>query len=338
MASRRDGRFVSTEIRCENGPAQRLLIGVCNKLAQGGGLGKQIQELQKRAGEATAVVVRSTAFPSNPKAAVSLLLGKLVAAGGRRVVVEDSDWRTMLAFGTYCQQQRSSGEFSSWQARSRPLTGLESLRAILNLDKMSAPPPPEGQFGQQELVWNSPGHDGAGEPTSHPADTPPGAGDSPDDPAKVVSLIVGTSSDRRADTISVSTAELTKHAAFIGAPGSGKTTLALGLIEQLLLQGIPAILIDRKGDLCSYARPGMSLRSPLDGVLAERAERLRCQVEVALYTPRRSDGRPLSIAAVPAGLGALPEPERRQAARFAASALGGMMNYAGKKTRPAKLD
>ena len=122
-------------------------------------------------------------------------------------------------------------------------------------------------------------------------------------------------------------AELTKHAAFIGAPGSGKTTLALGLIEQLLLQGIPAILIDRKGDLCAYARPGMGMREGLDGNLAKRAEHLRRHVDVALYTPRRSDGRPLSIAAAPAGLGALPPIDRSQAARFSATALAGMMNY-----------
>jgi hypothetical protein len=54
-------------------------------------------------------------------------------------------------------------------------------------------------------------------------------------------------------------------------------------------------------------------------------------VEVALYTPRRPDGRPLSIAAVPAGLGTLVDHERRQAARFAAGALAGMMNYGDQK-------
>ncbi len=71
----------------------------------------------------------------------------------------------------------------------------------------------------------------------------------------------------------------------------------------------------------------MGLRAELDGPLAERGARLRRDVEVALYTPRRFDGRPLSIAAVPAGLGGLPAHDRTEAARFAASALAGMMNY-----------
>ena len=30
----------------------------------------------------------------------------------------------------------------------------------------------------------------------------------------------------------------------------------MAIVEQLLLRGIPAILIDRKGDLCRYADPG----------------------------------------------------------------------------------
>ncbi len=49
----------------------QILAGVCNRAPQGGGLGKQIEELMQRAGEHTPVIVRSTAFPTNPKAAVT---------------------------------------------------------------------------------------------------------------------------------------------------------------------------------------------------------------------------------------------------------------------------
>ena len=121
--------------------------------------------------------------------------------------------------------------------------------------------------------------------------------------------------------------ELTRHAAFLGRKQSGKTIAALCVIEQLLLRGVPAILVDRKGDLCAYAQPSMGLREGLNGELADRAARLRATVGVALFTPRQPDGRPLSIAAVPAGLSALPAHEREQAAKFSAAALAGMMNY-----------
>ena len=117
----------------------RILVGVCNKGAQGGGLGKQVEELMKRAGEHTAVVVRSTAYPSNPKAAVSQLIARLITEGGRRVVVEDSDWRTMLAFAAFQEKRGSDQGFHAWQSETRPLTSLKSLRTILDLDHPNPP-------------------------------------------------------------------------------------------------------------------------------------------------------------------------------------------------------
>jgi len=43
--------------------------------------------------------------------------------------------------------------------------------------------------------------------------------------------------------------DLTTHAIITGMTGSGKTGLCVGLLEEAALQGIPAIIIDPKGDL-----------------------------------------------------------------------------------------
>ena len=43
--------------------------------------------------------------------------------------------------------------------------------------------------------------------------------------------------------------DLTTHAMMVGMTGSGKTGLALALLEEAAIDGIPAILIDPKGDL-----------------------------------------------------------------------------------------
>src|SRR5262245_47791526 len=43
--------------------------------------------------------------------------------------------------------------------------------------------------------------------------------------------------------------DLVTHAVCIGMTGSGKTGLCLALIEEALLDGIPVLLIDPKGDL-----------------------------------------------------------------------------------------
>src|SRR5512138_2969914 len=44
-------------------------------------------------------------------------------------------------------------------------------------------------------------------------------------------------------------ADLTTHGVVMGMTGSGKTGLCIGLLEEAALQGVPAIIIDPKGDL-----------------------------------------------------------------------------------------
>jgi hypothetical protein len=127
--------------------------------------------------------------------------------------------------------------------------------------------------------------------------------------------------------LTIAPEELTRHSAFLGATGSGKTTVALSIVEQLLIRGIPAILIDRKGDLCRYADPAAWAAPAPDPSTEARRAAFRERVDVAVYTPGNPDGRPLSIAAVPPGLGGLKSAEREKTALYAAAALGGMMNY-----------
>lgn len=52
-----------------------------------------------------------------------------------------------------------------------------------------------------------------------------------------------------ANRLEYTPSDLTTHAVITGMTGSGKTGLCLGLMEEAALQGIPAILIDPKGDL-----------------------------------------------------------------------------------------
>jgi len=124
-----------------------------------------------------------------------------------------------------------------------------------------------------------------------------------------------------------------RHAAVLGGSGSGKTTLALSLIEQLLSRGIPAVLIDRKGDLCSYANPEVWL-TPDDEVPERTAdrERLSESIDVAVYTPGRASGRPISITLLPNGMNELPEHEQQLLANLSAAALGDMLHLKNSAT------
>src|SRR5262250_2138381 len=53
------------------------------------------------------------------------------------------------------------------------------------------------------------------------------------------------------DVVLYDSRHLLTHAVCVGMTGSGKTGLCLSLIEEAAIDGVPAILIDPKGDLCN---------------------------------------------------------------------------------------
>lgn len=82
-----------------------------------------------------------------------------------------------------------------------------------------------------------------------------------------------------------------RHSCIIGGSGSGKTTLALRVLEDLLMRGIPVVMIDRKGDLSGYADV-----SNHSGGFWQKFYNL---VDVNLYTPGRNDGKSLMLNLLP---------------------------------------
>jgi DNA helicase HerA-like ATPase len=56
-----------------------------------------------------------------------------------------------------------------------------------------------------------------------------------------------------ADEVVVGSSDLTTHGVIVGMTGSGKTGLAIVLIEEALRAGIPAFVLDPKGDMTNLA-------------------------------------------------------------------------------------
>ena len=144
---------------------------------------------------------------------------------------------------------------------------------------------------------------------------------------------------RSSDNLLYDAKDLTTHAVIIGMTGSGKTGLGIGLLEEALIDRVPVIAIDPKGDLGNLALRFPNLAGPdfapwVDGQQAsnaglsreqfaeqqatlwrnglaewgqdcERIARLQAAADITIYTPGSTAGRPLSLlrafAAPPAG-------------------------------------
>ena len=125
-------------------------------------------------------------------------------------------------------------------------------------------------------------------------------------------------------------ADLVTHTFVCGASGSGKTVIGKALIEQAALHGVPAIVIDLKGDLSSLGLAFPELTAPMlapwiqvdDSRMLGRAalaeantfrarllewglteaniRRFSEHVAVEIFTPRSDRGRRLALPLIPA--------------------------------------
>jgi hypothetical protein len=132
-----------------------------------------------------------------------------------------------------------------------------------------------------------------------------------------------------ADEVVVGSSELTTHGVIVGMTGSGKTGLAVVLLEEARLAGIPTLVLDPKGDMTNLAlvfpdlaaasfRPWVSeseataagmtpddyaakqatvWREGLEasGIGPDRLEALKNATDVTIYTPGSTAGVPLNV-------------------------------------------
>ena len=302
------------------GRATRV-VEVCNRQAQGGHLGRQLEGLQQSlSADQVAVALRTTEFSHGPKTQVARQLGDLIKAGGMALVVDDGDLRALATFAAFADAHRTAPGFETWHRQRQPLPRLASMRKLLDLAQPApatapppAPPPPAPPVVPATAA-----------PASSRA-APPAASAPPARPSSQIHL--GATTTMRGEPIGIDVEALKVHAAFLGTTGSGKTTIALNIVEQLLERGVSVMLVDRKGDLARYASDAWWDLAPTDPAAARRKQALRARVRVDLYTPGELNGRPLRLPIVPAGMPEMTPHERDQVATAAAGGLAAMMGY-----------
>ncbi len=128
---------------------------------------------------------------------------------------------------------------------------------------------------------------------------------------------------------------LRRHVAILAGSGSGKTVLLRRIVEEAALLGIPAIVLDSNNDLARLGEPWPAAPEGWTAEDGAKAADYRRHVEVAIWTPGRNSGRPMSLALLP-DFAALrqDEDEREQAIEMARATLA---PYLGSKSATAKL-
>jgi len=351
-------------VRHKTGLASETRVFLCNRPTQGGGLKRQLDKVLTQMGGKACVMLRASDFPPNKKNQTAQAFRKFRDGGGRQILVPIPEWERMMTVREFHAHHRHDPGFKAWFETSKLLSALITVVQLLRLDLLGRPLPRHGtgaaadgaarsggvtMIGAGRAVGPDPVVAGAAAaPAAEPAGgvgtappTSPAANDD-DLPLSVIldetgangsSIIAGREIGARAKPVTLNMSVMKRHSAVLGGSGSGKTTLALSLIEQLLLRGIPAVLIDRKGDLCSYANPDV-WRANDEEYTERRGERekLADAIDVAVYTPGRSSGRPISITLLPNGINELPEHEQQLLANLSAAALGDMLHLKNSAT------
>jgi hypothetical protein len=133
------------------------------------------------------------------------------------------------------------------------------------------------------------------------------------------------------DVVYYDSRDLTTHAVVVGMTGSGKTGLCVSMLEEAILDNIPAIIIDPKGDITNllltfpelqgenfapWIHPDDARRAGMDmntyandiastwreglanwGIVPDRLRWLKGAGNVSVYTPGSDAGLPISILA-----------------------------------------
>ena len=174
--------------------------------------------------------------------------------------------------------------------------------------------------------------------------------------------------ERTAEYLLYDSKDLTTHAMCVGMTGSGKTGLCIGLLEEAAIDGIPALVIDPKGDMTNLllSFPELSGADLLPWINTEEAARrgltpaafaeaeaqrwraglaeweqspdrirmMREHADFDIYTPGSLTGKPLSV------LQLLSRPDARTAAdqetlfELAGGTVSGLLGLVGIQADP----
>ena len=216
-------------------------------------------------------LLRNSPWPSGKRTGEEI--DEFHAAGGRTVPVSEDDLRTMTALRDLINDD--DPELPGWLRARRPAHALQLLADTL----------PEGESAPVDIPAAEP------EPEPEPLDD-----HSVDVPDTEMPLGRDLNTD---EPVTIPLSALRKHVAIFAGSGSGKTVLIRRLVEECALRGVSSIVLDPNNDLSrlgtAWPQPPAGWRRSDDA----RAEDYLAKTEVRVWTPRRTNGRPLAFQPLP---------------------------------------
>ncbi len=216
-------------------------------------------------------LLRNAPWPSGKKTAEAI--DEFHAAGGRTLRLSEDDVRTMTALRDLFDDD--DPELPGWLRARRPAHGLAVLAEAL-------------------------GDDGGGATPVTPEPEPEPEPEVSVEHVEVPDSQIPLGSDLHTGTpVTVDLSALRKHVAIFAGSGSGKTVLIRRLVEECALRGVSSIVLDPNNDLSRLGAAWPQVPEGWHRSDDSRADEYLRTTEVAVWTPRRTNGRPLAFQPLP---------------------------------------
>jgi Helicase HerA, central domain len=214
------------------------------------------------------VLLRNAPWPPGPRTAE--LVHKLERLAFRTLPFEEDDLRTFVALQTLLVKPPE--RFLEWLRSRRPVSTSGLFRRLLE--------------------WTPIREGSPARPSDLPVVPTLSLVNPQPDTADAALKVVRSSDDRY---LPLPLGILAKHTVVFAGSGSGKTVLLRRIVEEAALHGVSSIVLDSNNDL---ARLGDPWPSPPPGWVdgdPQRAAEYHANIEVVVWTPRISAGRPLAF-------------------------------------------
>ena len=239
-------------------------------------------------------ILRDAPLPTGPK--TRALTEKLLADGGIIVPLGADNLRIFVALRDMAAAKLEG--FDVWLRDRKPLceTGFFKAVGLCPPPVTVSEPPPKGETASgwktEEEAEVEAKRSTRPPPVEKPSEAPP----PPASAQATISLGPRLQGGGLGPVAELPIPLLTRHTALFAGSGSGKTVLLRRIVEEAALAGIPAIVLDTNNDLARLGEQWPATPASFGPEDEAKAARYARDVEVMVWTPGLSSGRPLTLA------------------------------------------